>query len=1003
MKKKLLILVVSLLLCISMLASVVLMVATMANGDATSQKNPFFQNLANETPTFNTSTPLALYDFTNDDLEITFANASGVTYAFTKGEYVTFTATDNDPYLWIETPMIKPSDAKFVSVKHRGQNLSGHNFEVFCTYTGKGNMAEATNHFAFPLTSTGDWSIATSACTAWANCDTSAYFEIMRFDPIADGAGSKDKSIDVQYVAFFASEADANSFNFEQYKAKLEYEKNPPSSGNQESTASGSGNNTKPNINTNGLDLSDGTLQYKVSADGSTVTISYEVNGERRSYTVPNKNNFTSGGFAATDDLDRSLYTANEVGLYGSNGERYTGLFYFLWHGMHGDSGVFDLQKIIDEIGVEAAGNTSCGKYGPQGAMHWFAEPLYGYYYASDAWVLRKHAELLCNINIDFLYFDVTNRSTYLSNAKKLMEVLHQLNEEGYDAPQIVFYTNTDSTGAVREVYNAIYAKNYLPDTWFCIDGKPVIIAPESDNIDGFFTTKQNQWPNEASKANGWPWMDFSWPARVFYDNNGKNGAISVSVAQHCGTIAFSSSSLYGNNSNRGRSFYDPYDGDSTFNFDTGKKSKYYPRALQQSYSAWQKDPSVTNQGLNFQAQWDHAIASDAKYVLVTGWNEWVAQRQPTTDGSIHFVDTSSMEFSRDCEMMRGGYFDNYYIQLAYNVQKLNGAAPVIVQDARMPIDVNASFSQWNAVPVTYTDPSGDTMNRNSLGFGRQKYTNETGRNDIVSSKVVTDSKYIYFYVETKNNITAYNDNSSWMQLYLNADSDNTGWYGYDYIINYSAKSANKTTVAEYIGRDNKYTFRNIGEVTYQVSGNKMMIAVPLSMVALDNYKEINIQFKWADSTTTYNEMEDFYIDGDAAPLGRLNYIYQNYIPGESVITYPGQPETEASTVIAADTQPDDPMVETDTAGDAETSVDTDGEDKPVEANTDTTMDTDADEGTQANIDTTVDGTSDIDNTENMTDDEGDTDSGCSSVVALTSMTMMGMIALGAICLKKKD
>jgi len=41
--------------------------------------------------------------------------------------------------------------------------------------------------------------------------------------------------------------------------------------------------------------------------------------------------------------------------------------------------------------------------------------------------------------------------------------------------------------------------------------------------------------------------------------------------------------------------------------------------------------------------------------------------------------------------------------------------------------------------------------------------------------------------------------------------------------------------------------------------------------------------------------------------------------------------------------------------------------------------------------------------TENMTDAQGDTDSGCSSVVALTSITMMGIIALGAICLKKKD
>jgi hypothetical protein len=41
--------------------------------------------------------------------------------------------------------------------------------------------------------------------------------------------------------------------------------------------------------------------------------------------------------------------------------------------------------------------------------------------------------------------------------------------------------------------------------------------------------------------------------------------------------------------------------------------------------------------------------------------------------------------------------------------------------------------------------------------------------------------------------------------------------------------------------------------------------------------------------------MEDFYCDGDAAPLGRMNYIYQNYIPGVSVITYP-ESDTDAPT-----------------------------------------------------------------------------------------------------------
>ena len=634
-------------------------------------------------------------------------------------------------------------------------------------------------------------------------------------------------------------------------------------------------------------DLYEGTLKMETSADGATVTISYQVGEETVTYTVPNNYNYTMGGYAATDDLDRTMYTSADVGSYGSTGEHYVGLFYFLWQGEHGDSGIFDLQKIIDEVGVEAAGSTNCGKYGPVGAMHWFAEPLYGYYYANDQWVHRKHAELLTQANIDFLYFDVTNGYAYLHNAKKLMECLHELNEQGFDAPQVVFYTNSASDRVIRECYDAIYKVGLYEDTWFKINGKPVIIGPMEHNIDDFFCMKQNQWPTDASKRNGWPWMDIQWPTRLFrsaYDYDG--AAISVSIAQHSGTVAFSDSSLYNNHTNRGRSFW------------AEKRSN--DKILQQRYDEWKADPTLTYQGLNFQAQFDRAIDTDAMYILVTGWNEWVAQRQNTNSDRIWFVDTSSMEFSRDSEMMRGGYFDNYYIQLAYNVQKAKGAAPVVVQDARNPIDVAGAFTQWDAVKFTYHDYKGDTVDRNATGFGRTKYTNDTGRNDIVASKVTADTKNLYFYVETAEAITAYDNASSWMKLYVDIDSDgNTGWYGYDYIINNTVKADGTTTVAKYSGADGKYGFTDCGEVSYKVDGNKMMIAVPQELVGVkDAYKELCFQFKWADSDTSYDEMEDFYIDGDVAPLGRMNYVFQNYVPGMSEITYPWDTEapTEAPT-----------------------------------------------------------------------------------------------------------
>lgn len=657
-----------------------------------------------------------------------------------------------------------------------------------------------------------------------------------------------------------------------------------------------------------------GSLKVITSSDGSTVTFSYDLNGETVSYTVPNNANYTSGGFAGTDDLQRTLPTALTTGIYGSNGEHYVGMFYFLWQGEHGDSGVYDLQKILDTGGKDAYDATS-GLFGPVGAMHWFAEPLYGYYYANDEWKTQKHMELLSNSNVDFLYFDVTNGFIYKDNALQVMKICHELNEQGFDAPQVVFYTHTNSAGVMRQLYDEIYSKGIYEDTWFRIDGKPCIVGVEEGNIDNFFTVKADQWPNEATKNNSWPWMDFEWPQRVFTDKEGKGSAISVSVAQHNGTVMFSDSSHILPNSfkNRGRSFNSATD--------TAVQMRKYMKM-------WEADKSLTNQGLNFQAQWDRAIEANVPYILVTGWNEWVAQRQNGEalrgdPKAVCFVDTSSMEFSRDLEMMRGGYFDNYYMQLISNVQRLKGSAPVIVQDSRRPIDVNGAFDQWNDVLITYVDPAGDCKDREAMGFGKNMYKDYTGRNDIVNAKVTSDSKNVYFYVKTNEDIVLGDGKSSWMQLFVNTDNNSTnGWYGYDYIINYSTKGDTVTTVAKCNTSDGSYGFEICGEVNYKVSGNEMMISVPMEMLGIEKYKEVYIEFKWADADeeTYFTNMEDFYTFGDAAPLGRLNWIYQNYIPGVTK-----NPEEETQPDTSADTdEPVDTEIPTETpttADETETGV----------------------------------------------------------------------------------
>ena len=691
-------------------------------------------------------------------------------------------------------------------------------------------------------------------------------------------------TIDLRYLAFFDSEQKANDFDFEQYLEDAEKEEQSKQEA-QTLPKTEWPDPTYTDKTTNADDNYEGTLKITYSEDGKYATISYGEGENAVSYTVPNDEINLFGGYAGTDDLGRTLFDSTQIGVVTEDHD--VGMFYFLWHGQHGDPGVNNMQEIIDQLG-SAAGDVNNPLWGDIHEWHWWGEPLYGYYYIDDEYVMRKHVELLMNAGVDFLYFDTTNLSTYSAVALKLMKILHEFNEQGFDAPEVMFYTNTDAVIRVSQIYHEIYEPGYYPDTWYMIDGKPAIVAPYEANINDFFTIKLNQWPTEDPKADGWPWMDFERPQTIYNDANGNPIVINVSVAQHSGSVCFSDSALYGDTTNLGRSF---------------GELKNNAFARKNYYQLLNKDSKLYLSGLNFQAQWDRAIEADVPYVLVTGWNEWIAQRQNYPD-KIGFVDCASTEFSRDLEMMKGGYFDNYYMQLAYNIQRLKGAAAVIVQDARNAVNVTGSFDIWEKVLVTYTDPAKDTVHRDAYGFGRVKYTNDTGRNDIVASKVTADTKNLYFYVQTTDYITMYDTESTWMQLFLDTDCNAaTGWYGYDYIINYGAKDEFTTTVARYNGTDGAYSFEVIGEVNYRAKENQMMIEVPQQMLGITNPNGIKLQFKWADSTSKVTTMEQFYTDGDAAPLGRLNYTFQNCIdPAKAEQYVSTEPETEEPSATEAET-----------------------------------------------------------------------------------------------------
>lgn len=553
------------------------------------------------------------------------------------------------------------------------------------------------------------------------------------------------------------------------------------------------------------------------------------------------------GYYAAVDELNRKTLTHKEVPK--AREDRYVGIFYFLWLGMHGIDGPYDITKILEEA-PDAVYNPNHPLWGPEGHYHHWGEPLYGYYFSTDEWVLRRHVQLLTNAGIDFLVFDTTNSVIYKEVYDRLLPVLEDIQQQGWDVPKIVFYTNTASGETVKTIYDDIYRKERFSDLWFYWKNKPLIIGDPkecSSEIQNFFTFRRNQWPNEEQKVNGFPWIEFKRPQRVYYNDEGEKEIINVSVSQHP-TISMSDTPFYDYDGNWGRSY----------------RNKEHDLSSEGPY--W---------GHNIAEQWEFALREDPQIIFITGWNEWIAMRLPgvNSERPILFVDQATLDFSRDIEPMKNGYKDNYYLQMINYIRQFKGleAPPVPTQKT---INISGGFEQWKEVTPEYKDFTGDTINRSHDGYGNVRYTNKTGRNDFETLKVTRDKRHIYFYAKTVNSITFYHDRN-WMMLFLrvNEEGKNT-WYGYDYLINRKVIDHETTTLEKSLGG---WLWEEVSTIPYRVTENELHLSIPLEDLGLSGgEKSISIQFKWSDNMQVNGDPMDFYINGDVAPDGRLNFMYQD-------------------------------------------------------------------------------------------------------------------------------
>ena len=185
--------------------------------------------------------------------------------------------------------------------------------------------------------------------------------------------------------------------------------------------------------------------------------------------------------WVATDALGRSLPTHREVGSPRS--DKFVGVFYFLWHGQHGQQGPFDITRIL-ATDPQALTKSSSPPWGPKYAMHHWGESIFGYYLSDDEAVIRKHAQMLADAGVDVVIFDVTNGPTYPQSYNALFRAFAEVRRNGGRTPQIAFlcpFGSPSAAGArgkvVERLWKDIYQPGLHPELWFRWDGKPLLLT----------------------------------------------------------------------------------------------------------------------------------------------------------------------------------------------------------------------------------------------------------------------------------------------------------------------------------------------------------------------------------------------------------------------------------------------------------------------------------------------------------------------------------------------
>lgn len=624
--------------------------------------------------------------------------------------------------------------------------------------------------------------------------------------------------------------------------------------------------------------------------------------------------------WVGSDALGRSMPTFLEVGPVKHDHRRVVGIFYITWHRDALAKLKAPYRADVSRV-LAADPKARLDAKDPawtEGSYHW-GEPEMGYFLSKDEYVIRHDLSMLADAGVDVIILDVTNGVRYWEEWETLFAVMRKMRAEGNRVPQFCFWAfNGPVITVVQELYDRIYKPGKYKDLWFLWDGKPLLLYNGTPKVDANGTGVKNPNPHFDAAA-------LADPKDPHYGDPDYTEAFYKDYAREVKGFFTLRTMWWGYREWAGKRFVGTEDNWS-FGLDLGDErvramgaeervsrhkgrkeevpvtpAQHPSSLIGKSWTAAGGEPALDEHdlplptyvpwlgrkvehpegyGIYFQQRWDEAIAGDPEFLYLNDWNEWTAgkysPRSGTTrfmrrDSPYFFVDQYNAEFNRTIQPMKGGYTDNYYMQMAGNIRRYKGVRPIPELHGLHSIRIDGKFSDWEGLEVEYRDTVGDTFHRDYPGYGGLHYTNDSGRNDIVRSKVAVDRKRVYFYVEANEPLTPHTG-TNWMLLLIDADHNpKTGWFGYDYIINRRVVDGKRTTLQRYDPKAPGGRWAEVARLDYRCSGKALELAVPRKLLGLRG-EAFTFDFHWCDNPTDLKDPISLCTSGDSAPNRRFNY-----------------------------------------------------------------------------------------------------------------------------------